>query len=715
MGRIALGLYFCSMIFSVLFFGAIHTWVYTIVFLGVMAASLLLLRGEVAIDGRNPHLRWVKTDLTPLFFLFFAYLILQMVPLPRGLLLAISPDAKIAGDMAQPAPTALNPDSLKNTWHALAPYTYPVRMSLIRWVVYGLFFFGLIRCLNSRKRIEAAIVVILLLGCFESLYGIIQTYSGYHRAWWFKLADRTTKELSGTYLNYNHFAGLMEMGIALAVAYAGALGVKHEGRHESWRIRRSFKKHFLGFFSERRRDIRQLLVVFAGGIMGLGLILSASRGGIIAMAGALFLMGLLFFFRKGERRKGRTILILFVITIIYATYAGLDYTIGRFSLFDRDMELRLVRAEGAIGLCKDYLATGVGMGNFRHAYGKYQDPQDRLLYVDYAHNDYAHFMAEAGVVGLLLLLAGIGWYATGTVRLWRQRSDSFAVCLGIAPFGAIFALAIHSISDYNLHRPANMLVLIAIIAIGYAALHLERQRHERMRYTHRLLPMRRGGLAFLIGGVVLILWCGLWTVRHFVAEAHCSTEINLTLNLKQNPPDNEALSAMAWDPGNASYPFKLALALMAERDRRMQWPEPDTAGWKRSHEPIIARLERAVRLNPMNPEYHVRMAWEYSYLFDRLDYLTRWLPLADVCMERASWFAGDWPQNPRLQYDMGNYWTMRSKTLAPDDTKGQVNWTRALWHYRKGMDLEMKKELPEEVKGFIKSFYTDEGHWQGLK
>jgi hypothetical protein len=257
------------------------------------------------------------------------------------------------------------------------------------------------------------------------------------------------------------------------------------------------------------------------------------------------------------------------------------------------------------------------------------------------------------------------------------------------------------------------MVLIAVIAIGYAALHLESHRQKRMLYGRRLIPLRWRGLALLVGAVGLILWCGVWTVRNFVAETHCSTEINTTMNLDQNPSAGMARAAMAWNPGNAMHPQKIALALMNERDRRMQQPEPDTEGWKRSHDPIIANLERSILLNPMNAQVHVLLAWEYSYLYDRPDHVTRWLPAADICMDRAAWFAGNWVQNPRLQYDMGNYWTMRSKTLGPGDPKRDIAWTRAVWHYR--LELEQKKDLPEEVKGYIRNFYTDERHRQALQ
>ncbi len=238
------------------------------------------------------------------------------------------------------------------------------------------------------------------------------------------------------------------------------------------------------------------------------------------------------------------------------------------------------------------------------------------------------------------------------------------------------------------------MVLIAVIAIGNAALRLEGRRHDRLRQDERLIPLRWRGLALLACGVGLILWAGLWSVRHFIAESRCNTGINITLNLDENPSADEARSAMAWDPGNAGYPYKLASAMMNERDRLMQQPEPDTAGWRRSHGPIIALLERAVRLNPLNADYHVRLGWEYSYLWDRPDHLTRWLPAGDLCLERAAWFAGNWPQNPKLHYDMGNYWTMRARTLGPEEPEKRCRLDRGGVALPQGAGDGKEKEAP---------------------
>jgi hypothetical protein len=382
--------------------------------------------------------------------------------------------------------------------------------------------------------------------------------------------------------------------------------------------------------------------------------------------------------------------------------------VGRFEFFDRDLEHRWIRAEKTLALFADYRAAGVGLGNFRHAYGKYQTAQDRRFYVDYAHNDYAQFLADAGIVGALGLLAGIGWFVWRTARRWRGRSDPFTVCLGIAPFAAMLALAIHSWSDFNLHRPANVMVLIAVTAIGGAALRLEGRRNDRVGHPVRLIPLRPWGGLLLAATAGLILWCGVATVRNFIAETFCSSEVNITLRLDQNPPAARVRRAIAWSGGNATYPFKLAQALMDRRDRRMRGPLFDSQGWARSHGPIAAELERSIGLNPWNAESHVRLAWEYSYRANRPEERERWFAAADLSMRRAAWFAGNWPQNPPLQYDMGNYWTMRSRTLAPGDPRRETAWTQAVWHYRQGMALENRRRLPDHIRGYLRNFFPYE-------
>ena len=793
MERTAFGIYGFVLVLSPVFFGAVHTWAYATVFLLILAASLLLIardwlpaifaigrgkarRSEGPVEGRGEEpdngrgvgkaLTWAITGAEALFVLMVLLLVAQMTPLPGWLLTKLSAEAKAAGLSALPAAASVADPSLKNAWFTLAPYAYPVRMSLIRWTAYGLLFFGLCRTLNSRRRIELLVVALLATAVADALYGIVQTYSGSaHVLWWKKLAQGA-KDVSGTYINRNHFAGFMEMGVALAIAYAGAIVAGRRRRSVPARGARTFKDRFIRLFSGESKALRQILVVFSGVIMGVALILSASRGGIVSALAGLFVMGVFFLARRDHRAKGWIVLALFGVTVLYAAFAGMDYTIERFQKLDFDHEGRPRYMERAVLLHDDYPLAGVGVGNFRHAYPKYQAPEDKGRYIDLLHSDWMQFYTEAGYAGMLALIAGLGWFVYRLVRTWSIRGDPFAVCLGLAPVGALAAIGTHSLFDFNLHIPANFMMLVAVCAIGLSALHLERQRREDvMRWRRVRLPLAGAGGIAAAFVIVLIAWTGLWTVRHAVAEAHCATVGNLTMNLEEHQSLDNIRSAIAWDGANAEYRWKLARELMDRRDRMMQaahsaqeaaksattrpqaTPAKPAAGdggaegaaaseaakataspaapslaaaqaaWRASHGPVIAALEGAIRRNPLNAETHVRLAWEYTYLWDRHDYMTRWMRGADASMERAAYYAGTGSINPHLHVDMGNYWAVRLKNTGPSAPPPEISWLKASWHYGQALALTRQKtkdgmkpdrNFVAEITNFVRNLYPDD-------
>ncbi len=709
MEKTAFGIYLICLVLGPLLFGLTDVWTYTLVFLGILAASVLLLRAGIVRENGTWVFRAPKTDLDPLIWLFAVYLVFQMTPLPETLLLWISPESAAVGGNSLPASQA-GSAAASRPWFAIAPYVHPVKLSLIRWVVYGLFFLGLLQTLKTRDRIETLVMVLLIAGCFQALYGIAETYSGHHQALWLPhvLLD---KSVQGTYLNRNHFAGFMEMGIALAIGYAGAFTA---GRRTSSRrsySRRRLKDRILGIFSGERFHLQRFLILFSGVVMGVGLILSASRGGVISAAFALLVMGLLFYIRKDQRKKGRIVLALFALTTVYALIAGIDYTVSRFQTIDIGHEARLRYLENAMQLFDNYAATGLGVGNFQHAFLKFHEQGLEGLIIDYAHNDWAQLLVETGIAGMLILLACLAWFIFRTGRLWLQRRNSFSVCMGAAMYTAMAALAVHSFFDFNLHRPANVLLLAAVLAIGIASLRLDGgHKPAEAGAEIRVLPLRWTGAIAAGVALLVLLWAGAATVRHFVAESYCHTQVRKTLNLPATPPAGFIERALAWDGGNAAYSFRLAQALASKRDIAIQETQ-DQEAWQRSHGPIIETLERAARLNPFNAEYHVMLGWEYSYMWREKDYMTRWMKAADTAMERGAYFGGTWGIQPRLHVSMGHYWVMRSRNLGPARMESAAAWSRACWHYDMARQLIGKrKNLQDEIRNYLKSFYTDDEH-----
>lgn len=715
MNKAAFTIYLVVLVLSPLLFGAVHTYAYTLVALGVLIAALLITVDNTKKDPKTGQFRFrfPDTGLNVVFLCMLAFLVLQVIPLTDSLLDLLSPAAEAVWRKSLPPLSLSGEEAHAKEWFSLAPYVYPVRMSIIRFIIYGLLFYGLVQALDSKKRIEEIIFLLLAMGCFESLYGLIQAYSGSPQVLWFK-AITERNAATGTYINRNQFAGFMEMGLLLAVAFSAALS---EREKESITDRESFRKRVSRFVSGEQLFSKRILIFFAGVVMGIGLIFSASRGGMIAAAGGLLCMGILFLFKKTHRRKGFLILVFFLMIAGYSLYIGVEYPISRFNTFEISLEQRLKYVTNTLKMFNDYQLTGVGVGNFQYAYPPYQSTEQSLMLVDFVHNDWVQFLAEAGIIGFLLLLVGLGYYLFETLRLWMKKNDPFAVSLGAGALGAAFAIAIHSFSDFNLHIPANFMILLAIMAIGFSALHLERHhRRDIMNYRTHLLPIRfRGGLvlALILG---LIGWSGYWTIRHFMAEAYCNTVINSTLNRDQEPPLEEIQEAIWWDSDNAEYWYKLALELGKIRSEHLLSltnVEADKPGQelegiekrRKIHLEIIKALERAVRLNPFQAKYHLQLGWEYFWLTDEPDYQKKWVPAADISMDRAAYFIGD--KNPALQVSLGNYWVMRSKGFLPGEPENESAWAKCILHYRKAQTMK-STSLRKEIRDFVWMFYPDD-------
>ena len=709
MDKTAFNIYLITLVLSPLLFGSVHTYAYTIMSLGVLVGGLLLVIKNIQKDPKTKayKLQLPHTSLNFTFILLLAFLFFQVIPLPDFLLDFLSPEASIVARKSLPASSALISESPASKWFSLSAYYYPVRMSIIRWTVYVLFFLGLTQVLNSHRRIELTIFLIVITACFEALYGLAEAYLGSGHIWWFsKSIYDSLNDVTGTYINRNHLAGLMEMCVLLAAAYAGALSARKKKRQIISDYKASLRGRLSRFLSGEQRFNKRTLILFAGAVIGIGLVFSASRGGMISTAGAMLCMSLFFIFRKHHRRKGFIILFLFLITSFYALHIGAEYPIGRFKYFYTDIKTRARLAQKTMDMFDDYKVTGIGVGNFQYAYPKYQAAEDKNRFIRHAHNDWAQFLAEAGGIGFCLFLAGISYYIYQTLQLWRKRTDPFAVCLGVVPFAVIIAMMIHSYSDFNLHIPANSLTLIAIMAIGYSALHLTRHRgRDRTLYCYYAIPLKYNGIVALFVVLVLITWSGIWAVRHFMAEAYCNTVANSTLNRDQNPPVKEIKRAIKSDRWNAEYWYKLARKLRKIRDSKMGNLRADNEDRYRKQMEIIKAMEEAVRLNPLSAGYHVRLGWEYTYLWKDPSYCSKWLLAADVSMERAAYFVGE--KNPSLHVHLGNYWTFRSKTINPAGPEWETAWNKACCYYKKAQSLEKSKSLVGNIVNYVWKYYPD--------
>ncbi len=689
MERVAFAIYLLVLVISPLLFGAVHTYAYSMIFILILAASLLLVVHNIRKDYKTGlgYFQYPRTGLNFLFFSIFTLLVLQVLPLPSFLVGLLSPQAL---DVKTQAAELTG----KKQIITLAPYIYPVRLSLIRWTTYGLFFFGLSQVLNARKRIEILCLCILITATFTSLYGIYQAYSGDNMIWWFAGYGG---DVRGTYINRNHFAGFMAMALMLAAAYASS--VRTSFLQNNFTAASNSKGDAAKLLSSEQVFSKRALIVFCGVMIGLGLALSASRGGIISAAFGLLLMGTLFVYRKSHRRNGLIVLLLFLFIGGYGFWVGLEHAIVRFQSdqLQTSLEGRFRYAQKTMEVFKDYKLTGVGVGNFQHAYPQYQAPKDMGLLIDYAHDDWAQLLAEAGFLGLILTVSGIIVFVFKTVRLWLERKDHKAIALGVLPPVMFITVGIHSWVDFNMHIPANILMLGAILAVGQGGLSIRaRKFRERFELRFQKVYLNIKGRILVIMLLLFIAWSLSWTVRHFAAESYCNTVPNSTLNRVGNPPATEIAKAIGWDKYNAEYWHRLGLAQQKKKPGKGHVDDMTDA------------LETALMLNPFSAIYYLELGWSYTRRWQEEDFAEMWLPKSDQAMDQAGFYSG--ASDLWLHYDVANYWLMRTKTFEPASKQWAAALAKAGIQFQQSLDLQNKNKrmkLLEDIRRVVWSYYPD--------
>ena len=697
MERVAFSIYLVVLTISPLLFGTVHVYAYSLVSCLVLIAGLLLFVHNIRRDYRKDsiYFQYPVTRLNTLFYLVLGFLFLQVLPLPSFIISLLSPEA--AGIKNNPFLLSGN-----SAFISFAPYLYPVRMSLIRWTIYGLFFLGLAQVLNTRKRLEITCWTILVTATFVSLYGIYQTYVGDNRIWWFAGFGG---DVRGTYINRNHFAGYMAMALMLAIGFASSLINNFSRRKDP--AQQNTRVRILRLLSLEQSHSKRLLVLFCGVMIGLGLVLSASRGGIVSAALGLLVMGLFYVTRQSQKRNGLIVLAVFLLIGAYGVHVGLEHTVERFQSeqIQSSFEGRYRYAEKTMDVFRDYKLTGVGVGNFRYAYPRYQAPEDMGLLIDYAHNDWAQLLAEAGIAGFMVVLFGIGYFVYFFFSRWRSRRDPYVLGLGVVGPAVLAVMGLHSFFDFNLHIPANVLVLAAVVVIGQAAMLIRvRQAGEKSEQKYKRLYLQEKGGLIVLFLLVLFVWTGGWTVRHFAAESYCSTVLNSTLVREQNPAVADVQKAIDWDRYNAGYWHKLAQA----------WAREKQGG--EYLQSMTQALEKAVRLNPFNPGYYLELGWAYSRRWQETDFEKKWLPLTDHAMDKAALFSG--ARDPRLNRDVGTYWLMRSKTLDPSTPFWDEALQKVGRQYQMAINLareNQREKLYEEIRKTVWSYYPDEEIWERLK
>ena len=448
--------------------GSNRPWAWALLEMGAFSLLAAWLLGR---PGPPAALRAARIPVL-LLLLWLAATGLQAVPIPAGVLAAISPAGMGARQLAMAAPDP--------SWAPVSVDAGATVVELLKRAAYVAVFILTLALADRPGRLAAMAAVLATAGFAQAMYGLVNTLSGWE---WLLVSPKEHYRgyVTGTFVNRNHFAGHMELTLPLALGLLMA-GLPRLGYSPTWRI---FARNAVTMLSGAwGRTLFFCIVMFAG------LFLSASRGGVASFFAAIVSVYLVFFALRGAwTMEGKFAPVILLLAVIASGWLGLGRLPVRYESTDILSESRPKVWEDCLPMLRDYAVTGSGAGTFKSIYPLYQNKNTSPLFFDHAHNDYIESLAENGAPACALLL---GMVAISLFRLtggFFKRRDPLMRGIIFASLAGTISLLLHSMVDFNFQIPANAMYFYALLGMGLAACHVPS--HARRGRDREGRPLRQ--------------------------------------------------------------------------------------------------------------------------------------------------------------------------------------------------------------------------------
>ena len=437
----------CStVVLSALAYGTVHYWALAVFSLGALAVLALWL-----IDGwQLGFLRISRNSLQlPLVGMLVLGLV-QLLPLRSS---------NVGGGLSLPAVRSLSLDP------------YSTCLVLVQVMALLIYFGATLVFTDTPHRLRLLVRTITIFGFLLAIFGLTQSFTSPNRVYWMRELSQSTA--FGPFINRHHFAGYMELTIALPLGliFAGSVD----------------------------RD-KKFVYLFAAGLMGVALMMTASRGGIISLVAEVVFLAAIAGLRNGQHRHeergqrraaGAAVRAALALALIVALFAGVvllggEGALSRFVGTVNSDDPTTGRAHFwsvTVDIIKAHPIIGMGLGAFGLVYTRY-DSRNGLFRLEQAHNDYLQVLSDGGIIGAALALFFVVVLFRKAFARGESRDDfRRGVCMGA--MAGCFAVLVHSFFDFTLHTTSNALLFLILAGLATLNGRVERPRRRRRRYRQR--------------------------------------------------------------------------------------------------------------------------------------------------------------------------------------------------------------------------------------
>jgi hypothetical protein len=384
--------------------------------------------------------------------------LLQVVPLPRAALAAVSP----AAETVARARLLVDPGG-----------TLPISIDPGRSVAAILLIAGVVLLFFTAREIFAgggartATRLIAVTGLVLSAIALAQDATARGLMYWrWKPLDEGPDPF-GPFVNRNHFATWALMAVPLCIGYLAA----HASAHPAAGPAATWQRKVVAAI-----DARAWMLLAAATLLIVAIAASLSRSGLLGLLASLACGGALAAWRRrvhaaplrpevraGPFRARILVLLGTVAALAVLTQVGPSAIAGRFGASRAAVADRLVIWHDTLPVLRDFWLTGTGVGTFLTSMGVYQRSSPGVIF-NQAHNHYLQVAAEGGVlVGLPVALALAAFARAARRSLAADRSGMFWIRAGAA--SGLCGVAVQSLWETGLAIPANAVLAAALAAI----------------------------------------------------------------------------------------------------------------------------------------------------------------------------------------------------------------------------------------------------------
>ena len=344
---------------------------------------------------------------------------------------------------------------------------HSTRLVLVQLATLLIYFSATLVFVDTPHRLQVLVRTITIFGFFLAIFGLTQSFTSPTKVYWIRELNQSTA--FGPFINRHHFAGYMELTIALPLGLLLAGAVDKEKR---------------------------ILYLFVAGLMGVALVMTASRGGIISLiAEILFLVAVTAIWRKqSDKRRSRSGRLkriaaragiatgLLVAIFLGVVLLGGEFSINRFIDSVNTDDPTTGRAHFwsvTLNIIKAHPYLGTGLGAYGVTYTQY-DSRNGLYRLEQAHNDYLQVLSDAGIAGAVLGLSFVALLFYKALARAKSRDD-FRRGVALAGLSGCFGVLVHSFFDFTLHTTSNALLFLVLAALATLNGRVENAPRKRRR------------------------------------------------------------------------------------------------------------------------------------------------------------------------------------------------------------------------------------------